>query len=625
MDYFDSATSLSQYDENCAVEKFLFKKSRTAPIRSVLFEVKKEISDFSFLVLFRTVTWGQEKIISRPASMGSIAKEIDITDDFSLKAPLSLQESSVNELRNRRSTAFGNVTYESTSLGKSDIVDSKVYLYGYLIEMDPESPASLSNVTLLSCASPSLYAHLGTFKFCTKLKSFVEELVALSSSISAQDLKEVQSRKWDAQGNKIEQLKSYFGSTASYLLKNYNIIKAGEHHRSDSDITDDESLSRLSLNSELSEMPTFDDENYVDISINSRQVLKIPMEYTSKLDQDSVVFNWEFMSLTELPIYFGIEFSPLDGSIDSPYDFTESGSWIIFPFSCISAYAKPAFGKIFIQDFPSGKFMLTFDNLATSKRAIRQLTTRCWISDSSSLMNDVHSPIVSEKYARPRAECHFDFTLPRKTILAVPIPFYGNQIYQNLDVKKVFLNWSANTGGSDLFFSIFYQEKTSDLQGNAAQVKELSSMGSIDSNGSVKKGDTSQVKISKLLGKAKDVYKEVKSAMNQPSSTEGSVKPSISSRINAVVAKSEIASRTIIKAMAGDSQNLDYIFLESSLFIKNHPNALMVYPHSKINSMEQAFQGTLDITSKPGVYFFLFENSMVLASPKQISCSISIM
>jgi hypothetical protein len=113
--------------------------------------------------------------------------------------------------------------------------------------------------------------------------------------------------------------------------------------------------------------------------------------------------------------------------------------------------------------------------------------------------------------------------------------------------------------------------------------------------------------------------------MNQPSSTEGSVKPSISSRINAVVAKSEIASRTIIKAMAGDSQNLDYIFLESSLFIKNHPNALMVYPHSKINSMEQAFQGTLEITSKPGVYFFLFENSMVLASPKQISCSISIM
>lgn len=596
-----------------------------------MFEVKKEISDFSYIVLFRSAIWG-EKIKAGPG------KDINSMDDLVKNPQLSLQESTENELRNRHmsSTAVDNAILNPTSAEKSDVVDSKVYLFGYLVEMDTKSPATLSNVTMLSCASQSVYAHLGTFKFCTKLKSFIEELASLSTSLSIQDFKEQfsQARKLDAQGNKIDKLKSYLGSTAGYLMKNYNLLKS---RGSDSDMSDDESFSssKISLNADIEnrETPSFDDENYVDFKINSREILKMPVEYEPNLSEVSAKLNWEFMSLTELPIFFGIEFVPTDGSISYstyPYERTDSGSWIIFPFSSVSAYAQPGFGKILIQDFPSGKFVVTFDNFTTSKRATRQLTTRCWISYSSTLSNDIGSPTISQKYQRPLSECHFEFTIPRKTILVVPIPFH--LICPNFQDKKIQLMWNLDTGGNDIFFTIFYQQKKSEsnIEGLPAgeDNREESSACSTETNSSVKKGaETSQVKISKFLGKAKDVIKEVKTVINQPASTSSSDPGvrSLSSRINAVVAKSEMASRKIMKAMAGDStQNLDHIFLESSLFFKSHQNALMIFPHGKINSTEQLFQGILEISNNPGCYFFLLENSQVLASPKQITCSISI-
>jgi hypothetical protein len=227
------------------------------------------------------------------------------------------------------------------------------------------------------------------------------------------------------------------------------------------------------------------------------------------------------------------------------------------------------------------------------------------------------------------SECHFEFTIPRKTILVVPVPFH--LICSNShDNKKIQLIWTVHTGGNDIFFTIFYQEKKSESNFETLPSVEdnmdKSSVHSMETNISEKK-ETSKVKLSKFLGKAKDVYKEVKTVINQPASTS-STDPSarsLSSRINAVVAKSEMASRKIMKVMAGNStQNLDDIFLESSVFVKSHQNALMIFPHSEINSMEQPFQGILEISQNPGCYFFLLENSQVLASPKQITCSISI-
>ena len=578
-------------------------------------------------MVFRSVLW-----------RSNLALEKDKKYESVTKVSVSHRESSENKLRHRR-TLNGDVP-ESGYVGTGESIDPKIYIFGYLIEMAPETPSLMSNITLISCSSPVISSHLATFKFCAKLKSFVEELVSLSSSLSIQESKEL--RKLDAQGPRIDKLKSYFGYTAN-LMRNYSFMKSRELNQEESDGSDDESVYSSKVNvidsaSEINDTTTsFDYENYVDITVNSREILKIPIDYTLKTEKGQVKFNWEFMSVTELPIFFGIEFIPSDGFLSTLYEKTDCGSWIIFPFSCILAYSKPAFGKLLIDDFPAGKFVVTFDNLSTTKSAIRRLTTRCWISYTCSPSIDI---LMNELYQRPLSECHFEFIIPRKAILAVPIPF--DCIFTNSQIpEKIQLNWSGTIEGGDIFFSIFAQEKVNESFSQSENVDEFQEIknSSIGSNESImgvisnkvkneNKGEISKAKISKFIGKAKEVYKEVKTVVNQPRyipTSDVSLKSSISSRINAVVVKSEMASRKILQVMTSDSsQDLDTLFLESSPFIRNHPNLKTIFPHCKLNSIEQPFKGTLEISKKPGIYFLLFENSQVLSAPKQITCAISI-
>ncbi|EGF80365.1 hypothetical protein BATDEDRAFT_35067 [Batrachochytrium dendrobatidis JAM81] len=116
---------------------------------------------------------------------------------------------------------------------------SDVYLYGYLIEPCPDNP-NHSKVTVISHMSPELQRLDMDFNTCRKLKLFIEELDQFTRGTHPSSLKntdagnEINRRRLfpfggssepndpsllSADGRRIDKIKNYLGSTASYLMK----------------------------------------------------------------------------------------------------------------------------------------------------------------------------------------------------------------------------------------------------------------------------------------------------------------------------------------------------------------------------------------------------------------------
>ncbi|KAJ1334311.1 hypothetical protein BSLG_008146 [Batrachochytrium salamandrivorans] len=159
---------------------------------------------------------------------------------------------------------------KSTQDAKSQ---SDVYIYGYLVESSHENPEH-SKVTIISHFSSELQRLEVDYNSCRKLKQFIEELDQFtrgthpSSVDSADQINEIRHRRLfpfsntgepgadslsiSSEGRQIDKIKSYIGSTASYLLKGRkglgspwlsgNTTTAYQESTDDSDIDDQSSL-----------------------------------------------------------------------------------------------------------------------------------------------------------------------------------------------------------------------------------------------------------------------------------------------------------------------------------------------------------------------------------------------
>lgn len=687
---------------------------------------------------------------------------------MSIKSSTSKQNSPV-KTGGRTRSASGGKLLDSPSMSDAPS-NITVYIFGYLIEPNPTDP-NKSRVTLLSSVGSNLAKVTNTITFPSKLKDFIEELVTLTATLSGHDLQDLmEMRRPDARGGRVEKLKSYIGATASYLMKGYAKAKTGkedldgETQDGESPAVTDRSVDDRTPTSTVDEelldpVPEpFNGEEYVDRELDLRQIVRVPLPYLAKPYNQSepvlVDLTWEFSTRKELPIFFGIEFNPLDGDDDDKllnrrYDKLASGNYAVIPLCQVSAYAKPICGKLIINDFPSGTFDFIYDNLSPPKRAIRQLTTRAWIQETPQRRFSSISSL--DLVPKPLSEYHAEVTVPRKSFYKISF-ILDSKMEPFIDPSsRIMLSWTLLTGGYDVNLVIFYEEERgagvtkgqnsspeqiipddddddrdvklrdskdspsstgqsdtipldispgenpdklvamsqqgmssadvpprlpprpnattpespnrstvegrSRVSDDSSSIRSLSPRRRNDEIGEVpqspKPGSGPASKFAQYLGKAKEVYRDVRtgvvaSPVGSQSATTGAsasgqtqgkleqrAKAALSSRLQAVVSKSEDVSRRLKGAYvesrrpsSGPSEaspSEDPLSPSPAVFGLS-PQSLTVFPLTKVNTKSSvSFRGSLDLSGgkgKWGLYTLVLDNTGSLLAAKTVTLSV---
>ena len=582
-----------------------------------------------------------------PDSMESILKRRSAYEFKyeSESVPISRKNSPERPER-RRSTSSSFEVTEVNSVEKKpsppkrgyfDSKASRIYLYGYLIE-----PLSLnsSQVTLVSCVSPDLSRILSDITVAYKTKTFIEELVSLTEGSSKGFENKIENK---IENRNVDKLKSYIGGAASYLFSKSRSMNDSSESRTESPTDGLQESPLMTSTTQIKTIespiviPPFVDEDYVEREIGGKEIHDIPLPFDPLDFSCPIELNWEFMSKTEMPILFGIVFVPLDpksqGPWNSCFECNESHHWILFPKCNVSAFAKPAFGRMSLLHFPKGKFILTFDN--SQKKSIQSLSTRCWIQkvQDNSLENSTQDNSQNNSQENslyfPTTEVFAEIYIPRKSYMCFSFPFESCN-FEN-EKSRIHLEWNVSVG-TDVQFVVFYQE----FEKNVLPDLE-------DSQLHTEKVEDPFVQDEIEMDDKSPSFIQPVSTLNSTETFNSNANTNANTNLNKTSLSSktskfssypanEIPSRTkeAISSRLNNSvknpTSIDILDEVTRLFTLNHPRALVLFPSTRISSKNHpsSWKGSIDITRKYGVYTIVFDNLNSVVVGKSLSLDLSI-
>jgi hypothetical protein len=290
----------------------------------------------------------------------------------------------------------------------------------------------------------------------------------------------------------------------------------------------------------------------------------------------------------------------------------------------MSAFEKPAFGKIALTNFPKGFFTVIFDNALPYIQSTRHILSRCWITDSQQVSHKSSSISLSE----PDPDCILNEYYSELSLgKPIRLSFYISSAFQ--PESKIVFSWNFTDVSIDsgVQFIILYETQVMDDVASVSSSMDLpitevqeepmpsqseESPADTSEMGSKTTGTKSMVqgilqsqqklpltksfligKASHLIGKAKEAYQEVKTVYKDSSqlplrTRAAAMKTAATAAIVRQESKTTHALGEETQSLIGSKKRTTSITLLQSSSLK----------HAK---------GELDITGKAGCYTLVLE------------------